>query len=600
MEVAFEKNLSISYGQEYVGVRTLKIKYTAEIIHKELHEHKTFNSYDSYILENKVNEYVAKLKIKYKSFLEKRRLEEEKQTVQTNIIRAQNKTKKALDLYNEITNILNHTLNINDAVDWNTLYDKTEFTEPNPTKYLRHEIAKVEIPVEPKLKELRSVPIYDDYAPKFNLLDYIFPFLKNRKKIKADEYFDIAYSNWESECNKLEKINNELIDNYNESKLFYNKKIEEVKNRVAEKEKLWLKRKEEFYSNREISNSKVDELKNLFQNGDEGAIEEYFEIVLNNSSYPDCFPKSFTINYSSTNKLLLVNYDLPPIDKLPNIREIKFINGEFKDYYFSDSQMESLFDLTMYNICIRTIHELFESDVNNYIDFVCFNGWVNAMDKTKGNRVYSCIMSIQVNKQEFEKINLKNIDVKACFKSLKGIGSSKLSGINPVQPIIQLNKDDKRIVEHYKVIDEIDNSTNLAAMDWEDFENLIREVFEREFQANGGEVKVTQASRDGGVDAIAFDPDPIRGGKIVIQAKRYTNTVGVSAVRDLFGTVSHEGATKGILVTTSDYGPDAYEFIKGKPISLLNGSNLLYLLEKHGYNAKIDIIEAKNLLNKEI
>jgi len=48
--------------------------------------------------------------------------------------------------------------------------------------------------------------------------------------------------------------------------------------------------------------------------------------------------------------------------------------------------------------------------------------------------------------------------------------------------------------------------------------------------------KVTQASRDGGVDAVAFDPDPIRGGKIVIQAKRYAYTVGVSARRDLYGT----------------------------------------------------------------
>lgn len=114
---------------------------------------------------------------------------------------------------------------------------------------------------------------------------------------------------------------------------------------------------------------------------------------------------------------------------------------------------------------------------------------------------------------------------------------------------------------------------------------------------NGGEVKVTQASRDGGVDAIAFDPDPIRGGKIVIQAKRYTNTVGVSAVRDLYGTVMNEGATKGILVTTADYGPDAYKFAKDKPITLLNGGNLLHLLEKHGQKAKIDLKEAK-LLNQ--
>ena len=162
-----------------------------------------------------------------------------------------------------------------------------------------------------------------------------------------------------------------------------------------------------------------------------------------------------------------------------------------------------------------------------------------------------------------------------------------------------ISKEDSRFIDSYSVVGQIDNSTNLAAMDWEDFEHLIREVFEKEFQQNGGEVKITQASRDGGVDAVAFDPDPIRGGKIVIQAKRYTNTVGVSAVRDLFGTTMNEGATKGILVTTADYGPDAYEFAQGKPLTLLNGANLLHLLGKHGYHASINISEAKKLLMQE-
>lgn len=82
---------------------------------------------------------------------------------------------------------------------------------------------------------------------------------------------------------------------------------------------------------------------------------------------------------------------------------------------------------------------------------------------------------------------------------------------------------------------------------------------------------------------------------MVIQAKRYTNTVGVSAVRDLYGTVVNEGAVKGILITTSDYGPDAYVFAKDKPLTLLNGSNLLHLLQEHGYKAKIDLQEAKQL-----
>ena len=72
--------------------------------------------------------------------------------------------------------------------------------------------------------------------------------------------------------------------------------------------------------------------------------------------------------------------------------------------------------------------------------------------------------------------------------------------------------------------------------------------------------------------------------------------VGVSAVRDLYGTVMNEGATKGILVTTSNYGNDAYAFAQGKPLTLMNGANLLFLLEKHGHKARIDIQEAKQAL----
>ena len=193
-------------------------------------------------------------------------------------------------------------------------------------------------------------------------------------------------------------------------------------------------------------------------------------------------------------------------------------------------------------------------------------------------------------------INLANVDPKACFQKLKGVGSSQLYSITPIAPIMIMNREDRRFVDSYEVAHTIDESVNIAAMDWEDFEHLIRELFEQEFSQYDGEVKITQASRDRGVDAVAFDPDPIRGGKIVIQAKRYTNTVGVSAVRDLYGTVINEGATKGILISTADYGPDAYQFAKGKPLTLLNGGNLLHLLEKHGHKAKIDLLEAKKLI----
>jgi restriction system protein len=42
--------------------------------------------------------------------------------------------------------------------------------------------------------------------------------------------------------------------------------------------------------------------------------------------------------------------------------------------------------------------------------------------------------------------------------------------------------------------------------------------------------------------------------------------------------------------TTSGYGRAAYEFANGKPIELISGSNLLYLLKEHSdIDAKIEI-----------
>jgi restriction system protein len=164
------------------------------------------------------------------------------------------------------------------------------------------------------------------------------------------------------------------------------------------------------------------------------------------------------------------------------------------------------------------MHEIFTSDTANVIDVIVLNGIVTGVDRSSGNHVTTCVLSIQADREQFLAINLEAVDPKACFRSLRGVGSPKLHGLTAIPPIMDISREDRRFIDSYAVAGGLDATTNLAAMPWEDFEHLIREVFEKEFAANGGEVRVTQASRDGGVDAIAFDPDPIRGGKIVIQA----------------------------------------------------------------------------------
>lgn len=349
-----------------------------------------------------------------------------------------------------------------------------------------------------------------------------------------------------------------------------------------------------------LENRKIKRLGNIIEDGIKlienlsitgNSFEEKVCSALESSNYIVDFQKG--IDCLKDKDMLIVNYELPNMSNLSNTKEYIYVapKKEIKIKRYTDRDFSKLYEDTLYSITLRSLYEIFSIDTSNEIQGITFNGYVSQINPAFGITERKCILSIQVDKNKYSQINLSLVDPKACFKALKGVSAAKLIDVSPITPILIFNKDDRRFVDGKEV--SVNQGTNLAAMHWEDFEHLVRELFEMEFAKYGGEVHVTQASRDGGVDAIIFDPDPLRGGKIVVQAKRYTNTVGVSAVRDLYGTVINEGANTGILITTSDYGHDSYEFAKGKPLKLLNGGHLLALLRKNGRNAHINLEEAK-------
>ena len=86
---------------------------------------------------------------------------------------------------------------------------------------------------------------------------------------------------------------------------------------------------------------------------------------------------------------------------------------------------------------------------------------------------------------------------------------------------------------------------------------------------------------------MVYDQTAVFGGKYVIQAKRYVKTVPPSAVRDLYGTMLSEGATKGLLITTAGFGPSSYDFANNKPLLLISGTELLGLCREYGIPARI-------------
>ena len=148
--------------------------------------------------------------------------------------------------------------------------------------------------------------------------------------------------------------------------------------------------------------------------------------------------------------------------------------------------MSKLYDDLLYQIALRTVHELFDADIIDAIATVVFNGIVTSVDRSTGKQVTACVLSLQAQRDEFIAVNLANVEPKACFKALKGVGSSKLHSLAAVPPILQIRRDDGRFISAYEVANTLDESSNLAAMDWQDFEHLIREVFEKEFSSTGG------------------------------------------------------------------------------------------------------------------
>ena len=568
--------------------------YQVTVYHSGLDEYRHVNARDRLLLMDKVHNLEKVLARKWDAEVAR----QERAAAQLERLdkkdNAAERTRMAEEEQARLGHILQDTLSVDDTLDWDAMRNTDTFEWSMSPHFQKSEHASR--PKRPAPLAYAEPPKRETYFKPPTFWQKVF-FQSGILRHDQEKSFREAEERHSEAVKKTDAANAEAEEQFQAASLRWEKAEESFQAEKAEAEAERIQAEVHFKEQQDTENSVLAMFKADYFNKVPEAVEEYCETVLGNSSYSDFFTKSFDIEYLEGSRQLVVDFALPDKDDLPTLVKVTYVasRDDFAEKYLSDAALNRTYDSVIYQTMLRTLHELFEADAADAIDMVSLNGLVTSVNPASGVTETKCIASIQSTKDEFEAINLAAVDPKACFKALKGVAASKISSLTPVKPIMSVSREDRRFTDHYDVADALDDTTNLAAMDWEDFEHLIREVFAKEFSEGGGEVRVTKASRDGGVDAVAFDPDPIRGGKIVIQAKRYTNLVSVSAVRDLYGTVTSEGAIKGILVTTADYGPDAYRFAKDKPLTLLNGANLLHLLQSHGHAAKIDIAEAKRL-----
>jgi restriction system protein len=488
------------------------------------------------------NSYLNESKIIKAKTNEELKLKEMKQNQQwkqkEEILRMKDSAKIDTDatiyIINQYRSLLKTSLGISNQIEWDLFYDYREcdFEEPE----LKNFIENSNIPKEDKF------------------IEFFFSSIKRRREQKLKE---------------AEKLYQEAYTEY-------------------------LYEKNRFYNERNEKNNQVDTFRKSFENGEKEAVEQYFNLILNNSPYPEGFIKVFKIGFEQETRNLIIEYRMPHPENLPKIVEYKYIQSrnEINARNMKPSEFQEFYDDVLYQITLKTTYECFISDYPNHLDSIVFNGFVNGIDSSTGNEFNSRIISILVKKEEYMSLNLERVVARDCFRKLNGQSSGSLYHLSPIRPILELNTEDERFIETRDIIAEINSVPNLAEMKWDDFEHLISNVFSLYFKEIG-EVKITRKSREGGIDGVIFDNDPIRGGKYLVQAKRYNSIVPPSAVRDLNGAKDHEKATRGILITTGYFGPDSKSFAKVNNITLIDGRNLVSMLNEYGYNVRCDIKKGK-------
>lgn len=329
-------------------------------------------------------------------------------------------------------------------------------------------------------------------------------------------------------------------------------------------------------------NAGIVEMAAALRNGEPDTVVEYFSAALYASTaWPEDLPRQVSAGYDSAARQLVLNWELPKYDVVPGTKSVRYMPtaDQDKETARPAAQHRAMYRDLLAQCVLLTLRELFAADEFGVLDSVALNGFVDDYDPSTGRRANVFLATVMADRSAFSGLNLEQVNAADCLvDGLRGQLSTRPDQRAAVRPG-RVPSDVGSGVASYGG----DEEPDLYEMDPIEFESLVADLF----RAMGMQAVMTQRSNDGGVDVDAMDPTPIRGGKIVVQVKRYRNTVPPTAVRDLYGTVQDAGANKGVLVTTSGFGPGSHTFANGKPLELVSGSELVDLLHRHGLRGRL-------------
>jgi restriction system protein len=316
-----------------------------------------------------------------------------------------------------------------------------------------------------------------------------------------------------------------------------------------------------------------------FATGQPESVEWFVNHVLTASRYPADFPHQHQLAYRPENRDVVVEFELPPQQVVPAIRGYRFVKSRDAIDPLPRPAMEvkQRYARLIASVALRVLHEIFAATHADVVEAVVFNGRVSTIDRATGKPSRPHLLSVEAERSTFTDLVLASVEPAACLRRLNALVSPNPFDMEAVEPFIAFDLKRFRFTDSMDVVAGLDSRPNLLKLTPTEFEHLVRQLF----VAMGAEAWTTIPSKDGGVDAVATSKNLFFGGVCLIQAKRWTNLVGLEAVHALTGVMADHNATRGVLVTTSWFGRASEQFANRNRITLVNGAELKQLIKDH-------------------
>jgi len=179
----------------------------------------------------------------------------------------------------------------------------------------------------------------------------------------------------------------------------------------------------------ETHNHEIEDRKSALKAGEPDAVRWYAEKVLLNSPYPDHFHKELAVGYLPQSRELAIELRVPAMPEIvPTVGRYKFdkTGDQMVGIRRAQADRAALYILTVSQMALRTLHEVFSTDLDRRIEAVKLQLYSVITDPTTGNTVKPSIIAVRVTRTQFDDVELARVEPIACLRRLMGEDGGKL------------------------------------------------------------------------------------------------------------------------------------------------------------------------------